>query len=97
MRDFLWYKLVDRKPVGTNDVTEIKLDDPDRRVGLTQVGKYRISTVFLNLDHGFGGQPKWFETCIFGPNDSDVVERYETWEEAEVGHAKYVERLEKAK
>jgi len=49
-----------------------------------------VSTVFLGLDHNFGGGPmKVFETMIFVDNDygtEDYCERYETWEQAEAGH-----------
>jgi hypothetical protein len=38
----------------------------DRRVFETFVGAYRVSTVFLGLDHSFGhGPPVLFETMIF--------------------------------
>ncbi len=40
--------------------------DDNRRVAETFVGDVRISTVCLGLDHGFGGQPEWFETMVFG-------------------------------
>lgn len=30
-----------------------------------------------------------FETCIFRKDGSDVLERYDTWEEAIAGHMKY--------
>lgn len=48
----------------------------------------RISTVFLGLNHSWDeGKDSWFETMIFGsPKDQEYQERYETWEQAEVGH-----------
>ena len=58
----------------------------DRHVGDTQVGKLRVSTVFLGLDHSFtGGTPILFETMIFGAEE-EYQERYATWQEAEAGH-----------
>ncbi len=61
----------------------------DRTVKRDKVGDARISTVFLGLDHGWGDKPLWFETMIFGaPEHDDYQERYETWDEAEAGHAK---------
>ncbi len=56
---------------------------------------YRVSTVFLGLDHRFGGDgpPILFETMIFGPDDTDerYTDRYCTYAEALAGHAKAVE------
>ena len=65
----------------------------NRRVAETLLDgdKVRVSTVFLGLDHSFGqGAPLLFETLIFGGPHSDYQERYSTWDEAEVGHAKAV-------
>jgi hypothetical protein len=49
-----------------------------------------LSTVFLGLDHGIGGQsPVLFESMIFGGAELDEsTERYSSWDEAEVGHSK---------
>lgn len=68
----------------------------NRHVGDTKVTRgVRVSTVFLGLDHSHGrGKPKWFETMTFRDRtgDTDMVRRYTTWEEAEAGHARTVER-----
>lgn len=59
-----------------------------------------ISTVFLGIDHGFGGKPLWFETMIFHESYSDLYcDRYETWDEAVAGHKKAIKlvRLGKIK
>jgi hypothetical protein len=54
--------------------------------------KYLVSTVKLPIDHGFDGTPLWFETMIFAMSDSGVdyddlyCDRYQTEEQAEVGH-----------
>jgi len=48
-----------------------------------------VSTVFLELDHGFGGTPLWYETMCFpekGSINCDGFGRYTTQEEAEKGH-----------
>lgn len=38
----------------------------DRRVGLDEIGPFRVSTIFLGLDHSFGrGPPLIFETMVF--------------------------------
>ena len=49
-----------------------------------------VSTVFIGIDHGFGGPPLWFETIIFGGHHDGYRERYATYEEAEAGHARAV-------
>lgn len=54
----------------------------------------RISTVFLGLDHSFGdGPPMLFETMIFGGSLDGEQERYSTWDEAEAGHKRWVEKV----
>lgn len=64
-----------------------------RRVALDQIApEVRISTVFLGLNHGFGGQPQWFETLVFGGPLADEMDRYATFEEAIAGHSRMVER-----
>lgn len=61
-------------------------DSDNRQVGRTQIGPYRISTVFLGLDHRFGdkGPPILFETMIFMDNgwNEEWQERCSTWNEA---------------
>jgi len=58
-------------------------------------GKIRVSTIFLGLDHNFGGgKPILFETMIFGGKHDQYQERYHTWEEAEKGHKKAVKLVE---
>ena len=64
-----------------------------RRVGWTKVGTLgHVSTVFLGLDHSFGGgRPVLFETMSFiGMDGEEWFDRYCTWEEAEAGHARIV-------
>lgn len=59
-------------------------------VAKDEVNGYRISTVFLGLDHSFGdGPPLLFETMVFTGDDwGDLeCERYSTYDEAEAGHA----------
>jgi len=65
--------------------------EKNRSVAKTMVGKTRISTVFLGLDHGWGeGPPVLFETMIFGGPEDGYQERYCTWDEAKEGHRKAV-------
>jgi len=51
----------------------------------------RISTVFLGLDHGWGGAPELWETMIFGGAHDQYQARYGTREEALAGHGRAVE------
>lgn len=55
-----------------------------------------VSTVFLGLDHSFGGKiPILFETMIFGGEYDRYQERYASWEEAEIGHLRAVKLASK--
>jgi len=89
------YILEARKPVKVDDIrkwgTWFALDT-NRRVAQTNVtSKIRVSTVFLGIDHGYDEDvPILFETMIFGGEHDEYQERYTTWEEAEIGHAKAV-------
>lgn len=63
-----------------------------RHVADVTIDGVRISTVFLGIDHDFGGgRPLWFETMIFGGPHDQYQNRYTTWAEAESGHAAAVE------
>jgi hypothetical protein len=65
----------------------------DRSVKLTIQERVRVSTVFLGLDHNFGGGPPLlFETMTFIDGKGDDEVRYSTWDEAEAGHADAVRR-----
>lgn len=97
--DFPLYILIDHEVVRCTDFhawAEFKVDfEVNCRVGNTQVGQRWVSTVFLgtNCRHFGDGPPIVFETMIFGPGQSDVVDRYETWDEAAAGHEKVVASL----
>ena len=66
-------------------------ENANRHVALTQVDRLQVSTVFLGLDHSFGGEiPILFETMIFG-GEEEYQKRYATWEQAEAGHKKAVQ------
>lgn len=65
----------------------------DRRVGLTRVVDYEVSTVYLVIDHNFGGgRPLIFETMVFkgGSAMDEYTERYSTEQEAREGHENVV-------
>jgi hypothetical protein len=68
-----------------------------RRVALTNIeGRFRVSTVFLALDHGWGNsRPILFETLADGSGiQSDYMMRYATPAEAREGHARIVRLFE---
>lgn len=69
----------------------------ERRIGSDEFGDVRVSTVFLGIDHNFGGEgpPIVFETMIFGGEHDQYQERYCTLEEAKAGHLKAVELIKK--
>jgi hypothetical protein len=81
----------------------------DRKVARTDLDYgFWVSTVFLGIDHAIGRAPRLYETMVFHEDDGREVsiqnaegehllllDRYETWGEAEKGHAKIVARLEK--
>lgn len=51
--------------------------------------KVRVSTVFLGLDHSWGGGPPLlWETMIFGGPHDEYQERYSTYADAVAGHAR---------
>ena len=63
----------------------------DRKVAADVVNGVRISTVFLGLDHAFGGaKPLLFETMIFGGKHDRYQDLCSTWDEAIAMHAKAV-------
>jgi hypothetical protein len=74
----------------------------NRRVARTVINNYLVSTVFLCIDHGFGGTPQWFETMVFEQKEGEEeckhdrwCWRYATWAEAEAGHHDVVELIKK--
>lgn len=67
----------------------VKLTEPEQGV--------KVSTVFLGLDHGFDGEVFLFETMVFGGEYDGYCERYSTWDEAEKGHKKAINMINKLK
>jgi len=56
------------------------------------IGDYKVSTVFLGVDHNFwkpGNPPVVFETMVF-PNEA-WVKRSSSWNEAVANHLKAIE------
>jgi hypothetical protein len=68
-------------------------ESADRHVRDTGRDDVRVSTVFLGLDHGFGGRLELFETMLFVNGADAGVERYASWDEAEAGHKRWVMRV----
>jgi len=93
------YKLEGHEPVPVDDLLEwgAWLQTADRHVALDIFGDVRVSTVFLGLDHSFGGgAPLLFETMVFGGPLDGEQERYHTWDEAEAGHKLMIEKVRPA-
>lgn len=94
------YILDGHKPIIENDPRKWAdwFETADRIVAKTQIGNIRVSTVFLGIDHNFGGSSKilpiLFETMTFGGKLDGEQDRYSTWEEAEKGHKLMVKRVE---
>ena len=86
------YILVGREPVEEpNLLTWARwFETADRHVGDACRDEVRVSTVFLGLDHSWGGQPHLFETMVFVNGVEEGMERYATWDEAEAGHERWV-------
>jgi hypothetical protein len=89
------YILKDGKPVLEPDLLKwakwFEGGDDKRRVAWTEIGDVKVSTVFLGIDHSFGGGvPVLYETMIFGGEHDEYQDRYHTLEEAMIGHEKAV-------
>jgi hypothetical protein len=86
------YKLVGKEIIPVSNLTEyvqsLNQDSLFGRVSVTEThdGDIRVSTVFLGIDHGFGGKPLLFETMVFGGRLNGYQCRYGTYDEAVEGH-----------
>lgn len=66
-------------------------DQEYKRVGYTEVGDVRVSTVWLGMNHNWGdGPPLIFETRVFGGEDDEWMDRYATEDAAVAGHNEVV-------
>ena len=98
----MYYRLNGRKTEivgGIQEMIDASLPITTRLFS-TEIGQSRISTVFLSMDHGLGGligdgTPVLFETMVFGGEHDDYQERYHTYDEAEEGHKRIVEMVDK--
>ena len=84
-------------------------EDPERRIikrTYLHDNAFMVSTVFLGLNHGFGGVPLWFETMIF-PKNAEVIKgtpfesevdffqtRARTYSQSLKGHQQAIDWLE---
>lgn len=81
------------KPIRLEEWADHMEDADYRRIGQTQVGEWRVSTVWIGLNGGFGVVPVGiFETAVFrvsnGTRDDrdEISKRYSTEAEALLGH-----------
>jgi hypothetical protein len=85
----LTYILKDRVAVAEPNIgkwLDWMVANPNNSVASTEVPGGRVSTVFL----GVGYKGKTFETAFLGREGVDIVNRYQTWEEAVAGHLEAV-------
>lgn len=69
----------------------------NKTIAITEVGNVVVSTIFLGLDHSFGrGPPVLFETMVFGGTLDGGMNRYTSYDRAEIGHAAMVLSVERA-
>jgi hypothetical protein len=91
------YILRGHEPVACPNLIEwgLWLESADLHVAETIQDDVRVSTVFLGLDHSFGGHgpPLLFETMVFRDGHGDECEQYCTWAEAETGHQRWVREV----
>lgn len=86
----------DGKPI-PREVALAAFGDPQQRIVASDyINGHHISTVWLVIDHGFGGTPIPFETMIFKEHEGDCPldgfqERYTTEAHAIAGHDRAVE------
>lgn len=83
------YILDGRTPVPCDLLTWAKwFETAERHVAKDVMGDVTVSTIFLGLDHNWGGRgpPVLFETMIFGGPQNEYCERCSTWEQAEAMH-----------
>jgi len=93
------YILDGKKPVAVSDMKTWGkwFQKANRTVALTIISDSKISTVFLGLDHAFGGGPPLlFETLVFGGKLDGEMDRCSTWEEAEKMHLDMCNRVREA-
>jgi len=92
------YRLEGKTVVPCDLRTWAKSIEGNHHVADETIGEARVSTVFLGLDHSFGGPvPILFETMVFGGALDGEQVRYTNWDDAERGHAEMCDRVRVAK
>lgn len=94
------YKLIGKLVVPCRTAKDVaEAFTSERHVALTHIELITVSTVFLVIDHSWGhGPPLVFETAIVSDYESredsqyQIAGRCSSWEEAEVMHARAVEK-----
>ena len=86
------YYDIDGNPIDAEEWA--RLFNEDRVIGSDYLGDVHVSTVWLGLDHSFGGKkPLIFETMVFGLEEDELQWRYSTKKEAIKGHKEAVESV----
>lgn len=83
------YILVEGKPVLEPNLNKWGswMGTSERIVKKDDIGKVKVSTIFLGLDHNYGiGTPILWETMIFGGKHDQYQKRYSSLEDAQHGH-----------
>ena len=92
------YRLDGHKPVKCTVLEWAEMfETQDKRVADDMVGKVRISTIFLGINHNFGisGKPILFETMGFDESgDTLFCDRYTDWDSAVLGHQNKIKEYE---
>jgi len=95
MRWARWYERASKETVPFWDGRE-HAPSAGRSVAFTRIESTVVSTIFLGIDHGFGGGPPvLFETMIFSGGDRDGW-RWHTRAQAIAGHDQIVAELRAA-
>ena len=98
----MYYKLNGKEIELVGGIEEIITFNIPMSISLfkTEIGISQISTVFLSMDHSLGGvigdgRPVLFETMVFGGEHDGYQERYHTYDQAEEGHKRIVDIVDK--
>lgn len=97
------YILVNKVPILTDDIDVWDKNlSQTRSIKYTEFGDYvSVSTVFLGLDHSNKHDkvkgPILFETMVFGSKYDDYQERYQTYDDAVLGHERICEMVDEVR
>lgn len=85
-----------RVSVTSNQIEAARSWMAARKLFETEILDSVVSTVFLMINHGTEESPLWFETIVFGSGPlQGKCDRYETIEEAKVGHEEMCEEVKR--